>query len=381
MGVTVFRLIVPFLLAAAVSRAETNGAGADWPIFRGDSCLSGVAPGSLPDRFKPLWSFKIGHEVKSSPIIADGKVFIGSSDSNVYAIALADGTLEWKTQLDGPVEAPPLFVGGAIFVGSTAGTLHSLDAARGGPRWRFKAEEKIVGSANWVRSPDGKSVWILFGSYDNRIYAIDSTTGKKVWDFETKNYINGSPAADSNRVVFGGCDATLHAVSAADGAARAAVPVGSYVAASAALAGDWAFLGHYGGKLVGVNLAEKKQVWEYKSEEEGTAFFCCPAVGPDRIVIGARDNRVHAAARQDGKKLWTFQTRGEVDSSPVICGDKVVVGSYDGRLYVLKLSDGTEVWSREIGAAIGGAPAVAHGVIVVATQDGSVFAFGKDEKE
>jgi outer membrane protein assembly factor BamB len=203
--------------------ADTNRPGSDWPIFRGDSSLSGVAAGSLPDRFKLLWSFKIGSEVKSSPIIADGKVFIGASDSNVYAIALADGTQVWKTQLDAPVEAPPLFVDGAIFVGSTAGTLHALDAGRGGSRWQFKAEDKIVGSANWVRSADGKSVRILFGSYDNRIYAVDPMTGKKVWSFETKNYINGSPAADSNRVVFGGCDATLHAVSAADGTEQAEI--------------------------------------------------------------------------------------------------------------------------------------------------------------
>ena len=41
--------------------------------------------------------------------------------------------------------------------------------------------------------------------------------------------------------------------------------------------------------------------------------------------------------------MWTFATRGKVDSSPVIVGDKVVVGSDDGRLYMVSLKDGKEL--------------------------------------
>ncbi|MEK7270606.1 MAG: PQQ-binding-like beta-propeller repeat protein [Planctomycetota bacterium] len=326
-----------------------------------------------------FWSFAMGAETKSSPVIADGKVFIGSSDSNVYAMALADGKRLWKTPLDGEVEAPPLFVDATVFVGSTRGTLHALEAATGRPRWAFKTEDRILGSANWAPGPGGKGKRILVGSYDNRMYGVDAATGAKAWTYETRNYINGAPAADNHRTVFGGCDAILHLVATADGTEQAAVAVGAYVAASAALAGDRAFVGHYGGKLVCVDLVKRSIAWEYKGEEEGSAFFSSPAVGADRIVIGARDHRVHAVARADGRRLWTFQTRGEVDSSPVICGDKVVVGSSDGRLYAVRLSDGGQVWSREMGAPIGGSPAVANGVIVVVAQDGRVCAWGRGE--
>ena len=85
---------------------------------------------------------------------------------------------------------------------------------------------------------------------------------------------------------------------------------------------------------------------------------------------------VHCVKRADGKRVWTFQTGGAVDSSPVICRDKVVVGSEDGRLYLLGLRDGEERWSYEIGASLTASPAVTEGLVVIGAEDGVVYAFG-----
>lgn len=85
---------------------------------------------------------------------------------------------------------------------------------------------------------------------------------------------------------------------------------------------------------------------------------------------------MHCVSLDNGKVVWTFQTLGEVDSSPAICGDKVVVGSGDGRLYMLRLSDGKQVWSYEVGQPITSSPAVAGGMVVVGSDDGFVYAFG-----
>jgi eukaryotic-like serine/threonine-protein kinase len=80
--------------------------------------------------------------------------------------------------------------------------------------------------------------------------------------------------------------------------------------------------------------------------------------------------------REDGKVLWTFATRGKVDSSPAVCGNRVVVGSDDGRLYMVDLGDGSEIWRYEIGESLTASPAVAGGRIVIGSEDGKVYAFG-----
>ena len=42
---------------------------------------------------------------------------------------------------------------------------------------------------------------------------------------------------------------------------------------------------------------------------------------------------MHAVRVANGQAAWTFKTKGEVKSSPVVLvGDKPVIGSYDGSL-------------------------------------------------
>ena len=80
--------------------------------------------------------------------------------------------------------------------------------------------------------------------------------------------------------------------------------------------------------------------------------------------------------RADGKPVWTFQTRGKVESSPVVAGDRVIVGSDDGRLHVVSLTDGQERWNYELGQPVQSSPAVVDGHIVIGCDDGYVYCFG-----
>ena len=99
-------------------------------------------------------------------------------------------------------------------------------------------------------------------------------------------------------------------------------------------------------------------------------------VTPEVVVFGGRDKLVHCVKRDTGQAVWSFPTRGKVDSSPAICGKKVIVGSDDGRLYLVSLDNGKELWSYEVGQPIGSSPAVAREKIVVGCDDGNVYCFG-----
>lgn len=361
-----------------VERRPKNIELASWPIFRGDAKLSGVAEDTLPDQLSLIWSFKTEHEIISSPVIGFGRVYIGSTDGKVYSIDLLDGRAVWTFDTGDDVEASPLLLDQTIFIGSLNGDFYALNARTGEVEWKYSIGFEIYGSANWVRDPDSQETSVLVGSYDSQLYCFRAKTGKLKWTYETDNYINGAPATDGENVVFGGCDENLHIVSVVDGTKKGGVWAGSYIAGSAAFGDDRAYVGHYGHKLVCIDVPDQKIVWEYEDEENGGPFFSSPAIGKDRILIGSRDGYLHCVNRETGQKIWTFRTRDEVDSSPVIVGDDVVIGSTDGRLYIVNLEDGKQVWSYEIGAAIISCPAVAAGMIVVGADDGRVYAFGDD---
>jgi outer membrane protein assembly factor BamB len=125
-----------------------------------------------------------------------------------------------------------------------------------------------------------------------------------------------------------------------------------------------------------MNSGEVK--WRYR--DRNFPYFASAAVTEDRVIIGGRDKRLHCIKRDSGEAAWIFQTRGQVDSSPVICRDAVVVGSQDGRLYCLNLADGKERWAYEMGAPVTASPAVSDGLIVIGAEDGTVLALGDLKK-
>lgn len=374
-------LVLPILLCSCakkeVGERVLDVEGISWPIFRGDSSLSGIAEDNVPDKLSLLWSFNTESYIISSPVIGSGRVYIGSTDGKVYALNLLDGREVWAFDTEDDIEASPLLLDDAVYIGNLSGEFFCLDALSGQERWRYKCGSSIYGSANWVKSPNSEKAWILVGSYDNRMYCFDAHAGELKWVYETDNFINGAPSTDGTHVIFGGCDEILHIVSVSDGTKTGEVWAGSYIPGSAALIDNIAYLGHYDNKLVAIDLIEKKIVWEYQDKEHPGPFFSSPAVTKDRVVIGSRDGYMHCVGRERGEKIWDFQTFDEIDGSPVIAGDKVIFGSIDGRLYIVNLEDGKKIWSYEIGAAIIGCPAVAGGLIVIGSEDGRVYAFGE----
>ncbi|HTI70067.1 MAG TPA: PQQ-binding-like beta-propeller repeat protein [Candidatus Limnocylindria bacterium] len=349
-------------------------AASDWPMFRGNPALTGVSSTELPDKLALKWSFKTGGPVSSSAAIVGGKVFVASESSNIFCLNLATGAQEWVFVASGPIESSPLVLDGRLYVGDSNTNFYCLDAKLGKPLWQHGFDDKIKSSPNWVASPDGKTRSILVGGYDFRLYSFAADTGTTNWTFETENYINGSPALGDGLTAFGGCDALIHVVDALKGTKVKEVPAGAYVAQSGALVGGRLYVAHFENEFLCVDLNKGEVAWRYK--DRAFPFMSSPAVTADKVVVGSRDKRLHCIAREDGKPLWTFPTRGKVESSPVVAGDKVIVGSDDGRLYMVSLQDGHELWNYEIGQPIDSSPAIAANRVVVGASDGTVYCFG-----
>ena len=348
---------------------------ASWPIYRGDLNLSGNAGYELSDSLILKWSFKTTGEIKASPVIGLGKIFIGSTDSSMYALNIENGDPIWKFNSGDEIEASALLLNDNILFGNLSGDFYSLRAENGKINWKTEVDGDIRGSANYAVTGQSNFPTIYVGSYDSKMYAFNSITGERLWDYKTGNYINGAPAVNEEYLAFGGCDAKLHIVNKTDGEKIGEVITGSYIAASVAIVDNYAYLGKYDNNLIKIDLKQKKIIWRFEDDENGGPFFSSPAVGKDIVIAGSRDGYLYCLDNESGKKKWNFKTLDEIDSSPVIIGDKVLTASIDGRLYLLNLSDGKKVWSYEIGASITSSPAVVNGLITIGAEDGRLYTF------
>ena len=359
----------------AVITLSTHAADRQWPVFRGDAALSGVAPGSLAVPTKLAWEFQAHDGIQGSAVISDNRVFFGDSSGCIYALDLKTGKELWTFETKDSIEASPLRVGPLVVVGSLDGKIYALNAKDGKPSWTYSTDDRILGSANATRASDGEAIHILVGGYDNTLHALD-LRGKPSWTYTTDSFINGAPAIAGDTAIFGGCDATLHIVSISNGTKRATVDLGAYAAASPAIRKGRAYVGHYGGQLHCIDLASPPRIlWSYGDEDGGEAFLSSPAITEQRVIVGCRDKKLHCINAADGSAMWTFKTGGDVDSSPVICDGKVVFGSRDGRLYMVGLAKGNALWRYDAGSPILASPAVVNGTLVVATTGGQVLAW------
>ena len=119
-----FRVIILlFIFTGMISGLLAQVKGADcWPSFRGDAQLTGNTPVVLKPPFRLLWTFKTGDAIKSSAVVWDETVYIGSNDGYIYAIN-TNGTLKWKFNAGTSVEAPPLILRNTLYAGSMEGIL------------------------------------------------------------------------------------------------------------------------------------------------------------------------------------------------------------------------------------------------------------------
>jgi outer membrane protein assembly factor BamB len=136
------------------------------------------------------------------------------------------------------------------------------------------------------------------------------------------------------------------------------------------------FVGTEGSVFFGIDWKEAKVLWTYENPKRPQSYRSSAAVADDAVIVGSRDKLVHAFEPKTGHELWTFPTRGDVDSSPVIVGNRVFVGSGDGRLYALDRKTGKEVWHYELGGSVLASPAVAAGRLVIGNDDGDLVCFG-----
>jgi outer membrane protein assembly factor BamB len=216
---------------------------------------------------------------------------------------------------------------------------------------------------------------VLVGSYDSTVYALDAKSGSLAWAFETTGQVHATSAVQAGLAYVTGCDALLRAIRIADGKEVFQVASGAYTGASPALQERRAYYGTFENEVLCVDLDARKVLWRYRHPQREFPFYSSAALAEGKVVLGGRDRMVHAIDAATGKAVWTFTTRGRVDSSPAVAGRKVYVGSADGRLYVLDLATGRSLQEFDAGAPISASPAIAAGRLVVGTQDGRIYCF------
>ena len=379
-----FLALTPFLFSCQSEQEEAKGTDeldptelkfsrTSWPIARGGAGLSGTTGDSVIHDPEIAWTHKTEGPIVGEAIVSGGFVVFGNDLGILSVLNAETGDLVWKKEYEDAIEAAPAIHGGTVYVGCQDSFLYALDLKSGEEKWKYETDDKITAGVNVVTDPNGSDAWVILNGYDGTCRALKAEDGTVVWKHVTEEFINGSPAiVDGRWIVFGGCDRILYTLDLATGKPVKKIETDAEIVSTVATAGTFVAWGNYGNEVLSADVEKGQRAWTYKDRK--FPFMTAPAINDHLVVIGCRDKKLHAIARENGMPLWKYKTGGRVESSPILFKDAAVCGSSDGRLYAIGLEKGEELWQLDLGESIIAPPSFANGTIFVGGEDGTLFA-------
>ena len=245
-------------------KTKTNGDFLASPVVAGELIYIGGQKGRFqaidPRTGKEHWHLIVEGAINVPPAFANGTVFVGTTDGQLYALDAAGGfnilgkrfnAYRWSTKLDGSILSPPAVIDGSVYVATVDGTLTALNSSTGRIQWKYSGGGKqfstpAIGSKRiYYNRPDvkdhlvalsrkkGEELWsfkhgrdndstfstpavtgnqVILGSSDSRIYGLDTETGIEKWVLNTSAPIVSSPAITDTQVFIGNMDGQLYAL-------------------------------------------------------------------------------------------------------------------------------------------------------------------------
>jgi outer membrane protein assembly factor BamB len=211
---------------------------------------------------KIRWQRTIG-PTESSPLVANGLVYVGDWNGKVWALDARTGATRWTYRTDGEVKGSAAFAAGRIFVGSYDGHVYALAARTGKLAWRAAAQPRLGSLGTFYSTPAIAYGRVYIGCTDGKVYSYGAASGKLRWSQSTGGYVYASPAIWHRLVIAGSYDQTLYALDAATGDVRWRFRAEGPISGSATVVDGVVYFSTFDKQTYGLDAATGKLLWHW----------------------------------------------------------------------------------------------------------------------
>ena len=398
-------LLNPEASAASAARMYASVTAANGVMFGFDAAHTHwnpyekvITPASV-SRLALLWTYPTGNIIGSSPVVANGMIYVGSADHRLYAFSASckqNCRPLWSYATGEVIDSSPAVAHGILYVGSADHKFYAFSASckqNCRPLWSYTTGDVIDAS------PVIAHGMVYVGSADHKFYAFSASCTRScqpLWSYTTGDVIASSPAVSGNMVYAGSADGRLYAFSASckqNCQPLWSYPVGDSTFSSPAVANHSVYVGSVDGRLYAFSASCVKDCRPLWSYSVGAAIITSPAVANGIVYAGSADGRLYAfpaSCEQQCRPGAVYIVGESAFSSPTIAGGLVFVGGSSHTLYAFNAACTGQcrpLWSFGAAPAIApsanivstfmnSSPAVANGMIYVGSGDYKLYAFG-----
>jgi outer membrane protein assembly factor BamB len=206
------------LVLTSASIANANSSSDDWSMFHHDLTHAGYSTSTPTATNALLWNYTTNSVVGASPAIANGLAYIGSDGGIAYCLNALNGSEIWNftvattaQMIHGAesiaISSSMAVANGYVYFGCYDHNVYCLNASTGEKVWNFT-------TGNTVEScPSVANGYVYVGSWDGNVYCFDATTGTKIWNYSTGGLVESSPAVADGHIYVGSALSFLETIS------------------------------------------------------------------------------------------------------------------------------------------------------------------------
>lgn len=292
----------------------------------------------------------------------------------------ADGPVVWKFQTGKEITAAPVVDRGVVYCGSTNGSFFALDESSGKRVWQFDAPFPLSTRA----AIQGDTVCLVSG---NQLIALDRADGHERWHFvaqpyrpifsmDLTDYHRSSPVIADGVVYFGDDWGNLNGLDLASGKPvfRYTTETARPIRATPAIAQGVVCFGDWEGDVYAVRLSDQKLLWQHR--DPGVRPYYGAVVSEFRIqdgvvYFGSQHDSFAPLALATGTPVWRYTDPSHtyLPSTPLLHDGKVILGTTIFANAVLCLDQGRVLWNFKADGIFFTAPVVGGPSLVVVSSN------------
>jgi outer membrane protein assembly factor BamB len=245
-----------------------------------------------------VWDWPTAADSLSIPLVHEDTACFASSEPRLYALDLKARQLCWSTPSLTWSPEPPAIHGDIVVVPSRGPFAAAYSRKQGARLWTFEADDK---DTEWLHQRPAVTADIAYlAGWEKRVYAVNLTTGKLRWRFQTERGVTCPPGLAGDKLLVCVKDYRSNNGERKTG---------------------------YG--LYALDAATGELAWKVRTDKH---IYISPAVCGDVILLAADDRRLRALDLHDGRELWQVALPDRLRAGPLVVGDHVIVGQRNGVL-------------------------------------------------
>ncbi len=313
-------------------------------------------------------------------------LFIGSCAGTFYALDKTTAKVKWSYNIrqDGDqnnFHGSALITDDLVITGTDGGSrptgigkVYAFDRTTGKVQWKYSAGRGVP--TDIVRLNNN----LYAVTFDDELICLDLKTGLLKWSFRTGNpndqfFNNISPVVETNRVYFGGLDGKVYALESKSGKKLWEKDLGARISSSLVISGGSLYAGSANKRIHQLNAKNGAVISEFAPEE---GIYWAFVLTQDSVITHLGEKTLASLPKSLEKPRWTQESAKPWSSSqPYVWRGTTIVGTEEGEVVAFRLSDGSRVWANKFTGPIGGIGGDDK-ILYIGTRRGTVYAYAPE---